>query len=88
MVAGHPLRGRDRPAGAGFGARRKWSEDYPALIVLVLAVVFTLGDVLRLFSFNWLPILLILIGLYLLFGSRWTTSARKDEKTKHGDDVV
>ena len=56
--------------------------------MLVLAVVFTLGDVLRLFSFNWLPILLILIGLYLLFGSRWTTRTSKDEKSKHSNNVV
>lgn len=82
-VAGIALLARGRAQG------RKWSEDYPGLIVLALAVIFTLGDVLRLFSFNWLPILLILVGLYLLFGNRWSTSSRrKSAQSKQRDDVV
>lgn len=49
---------------------RAWSDERGGLVVLAIGVVFTVIDVLKVFSFNWWPIVLILIGLYLLFGNR------------------
>lgn len=49
---------------------RNWMDERGGLIALAIGVVFTLTDVLRIFSFNWWPIVLILLGLYLLFGNR------------------
>jgi hypothetical protein len=49
---------------------KAWTEERAGLIVLAVGVVFTLTDVLRIFSFNWWPLLLIGVGLYLLFGNR------------------
>lgn len=49
---------------------RNWTDERGGLICLGIGVVFTLVDVLNVFSFNWWPLLLILIGVYLLFGNR------------------
>ena len=49
---------------------KPWTEERGGLAVLAIGVLFMLTDVLDIFSFNWLPILLIGVGLYLLFGNR------------------
>ncbi len=43
-----------------------WSENISALATLGIGLVFWLG----IFSWNWLPLLLIGIGAYMLFGDR------------------
>lgn len=52
------------------GQGRAWSDERGGLVILALGIIFTVIDVLKLFTFNWWPVILILLGLYLLFGSR------------------
>ncbi|MEP7291406.1 MAG: hypothetical protein ABI835_06460 [Chloroflexota bacterium] len=61
---------------------RNWMDERSGQVVLAIGVFFTLTDILNIFSFNWLPLLLIGLGLYMLFGSRW----RIGRKSK--DDLV
>lgn len=49
---------------------KPWTEERGGLAALGIGVLFTLTDVVSVLDFNWLPILLIGIGLYLLFGNR------------------
>jgi hypothetical protein len=58
---------------------RNWTDERGGLIALAIGVVFTLTDVLRIFSFNWWPIVLILLGVYLLFGNRRGGSGGKSK---------
>jgi hypothetical protein len=65
------------------GEGKSWAENRGALVVLAVGVFFVLEDVLNIFSGNWWPFLLILLGVYLLFGH----NLRRDgEKSKN--DVV
>ncbi len=48
---------------------RNWMGERAGLISLAIGVFFTVIDLLKVFTFNWWPLILILIGLYLLFGS-------------------
>jgi hypothetical protein len=69
---------------------RNWMDERTGLVALAIAVVFTLIDLLRIFSFNWWPIVLILLGVYLLFGSRLSrgsSSSAESDKRKN-DDLV
>ena len=72
---------------------KNWMEERGGLIALGIGVVFTVIDLLKLFSFNWWPLILIAIGLYLLFGSRRrglagsSTSEPPASKPKN-DDLV
>jgi hypothetical protein len=43
---------------------KQWSDDRGALVLLLIGVVFGF------FSWNWLPLVLIGIGAYLLFGDK------------------
>ena len=73
---------------------RKWIDERAGLFSLAIGVVFTLIDLMR-FSFNLWPLVLILLGLYLLFGNRRlsggnkndSSSAAEQEKPKN-DDLV
>ncbi len=49
---------------------RAWSDERGGLVILAIGVVFTVIDVLKVFAFDWWPIILILLGVYLLFGNR------------------
>ena len=49
---------------------KSWTSERGGLAVLGVGVLFSLTNVLDIFSFNWLPILFIGAGLYLLFGNR------------------
>jgi hypothetical protein len=51
-------------------AGRSWTDERGGLVLLVVGVLFLLTDVVNIFSFNWLPVALILVGLYMLFGGR------------------
>jgi hypothetical protein len=72
---------------------RNWLDERTGLVALAIAVVFTLIDLLRIFSFNWWPVVLILLGLYLLFGNRrlsagsHSSSSAEQEKPKNDDFV-
>lgn len=65
---------------------KNWSDDRTALVLLAIGVVFAVQDTLRL-GFNWLPLILIGVGLYLLFGNNLRASTRHDrssgEKSKN-----
>lgn len=71
------------------------TDNPGALVVLTIGLIFTVGDVFSLFgAVNWLPLVLIAVGLYLLFGDRLrggagssssVTPRRSDaEKDKNG----
>lgn len=62
---------------------KNWTENKGALAAIAVGLLFTLNDVLDIFSSNFLPLLLIVLGLYLLFGSNLR---KNEEKQKH--DVV
>ena len=47
---------------------KNWSDDRTALGLIAMGVVFAVLPALRL-GFNWLPILFIGVGLYMLFGN-------------------
>ncbi|MCC6801393.1 MAG: hypothetical protein IT319_00810 [Anaerolineae bacterium] len=49
---------------------RSWTEERAGVVCIGIGVIFTLINVLNIFTFNWWPLLLILLGLYLLFGNR------------------
>ncbi|MBK8035019.1 MAG: hypothetical protein J0M07_16000 [Anaerolineae bacterium] len=66
---------------------KPWSSDHNALIVLAIGVFFGLP----IFGGNWLPLLLIALGAYMLFGDRLglrpETKRRDDfDFPKRGDD--
>lgn len=56
-----------------------WTDNKGALVMLAAALFFTFENLLNIFSGNWLPFLLIALGLYLLFG----TNRGRGEKSKH-----
>ena len=58
---------------------RSWTEERAGLIALAIGVIFTVIDLLRIFTFAWWPLILILLGLYLLFGSRWRPRGDKSK---------
>ena len=65
---------------------KNWMEETRGLIALGIGVVFTVFDFLHFFNFNWWPLILILIGLYLLFGNRrggGSRSSSDGEKSKN-----
>ncbi|MFN8561914.1 MAG: hypothetical protein U0703_30190 [Anaerolineae bacterium] len=49
---------------------RNWMDERAGLVCVGIGVFFTAVDVLHIFTFNWWPLILILLGLYLLFGNR------------------
>lgn len=49
---------------------KAWTEERGGLAVLGIGVLISLAEAVNIFDFNWFPILLIGIGLYLLFGNR------------------
>lgn len=59
---------------------QSWSADRNALIVLVIGVVFALP----IFGGNWLPLLLIALGAYMLFGER--LGLRTEDKRREVSD--
>lgn len=71
---------------------RSWIDERAGLFALAIGAVFTLIDLMR-FSFNLWPLVLILLGLYLLFGNRRLSSRSgagspaEREKPKN-DDLV
>lgn len=70
---------------------RPWLDERAGLMALAIGVVFTLIDLLRIFSFNWWPVVLVLLGLYLLFGNRRLRASNhshsEQEKPKNDDFV-
>jgi hypothetical protein len=64
-----------------------WNENTAALAVLGVGLVFWLG----IFSWNWLPLLMIGVGAYLLFGDRIKvsppSSARRSAPRRRADDL-
>lgn len=86
----------------GVAEGQSLTENRGGLVVIGIGLFFVLLDVINIFSFNWLPLLLIAIGAWLLFGDDirarmgWdnTPTPRKplddydyDSKPKN-DDVV
>jgi cytochrome c-type biogenesis protein CcmH/NrfF len=69
---------------------RRWMDERAGLVALAIAVVFTLIDFLRVFSFNWWPVVLILLGVYLLFGNRRLSghSGSAESDKRKNDDFV
>jgi len=73
---------------------RNWTDERAGLISIGIGVFFT---ALRLLSvvINWWPLILVVLGLYLLFGNRrggnwggnWNRSSDSEEKPKR-DDLV
>jgi hypothetical protein len=59
---------------------KSWTDNRGALVVLAVAVIFTLEDVLNIFSGNWWPFLLIALGLYMLFGNNLRSDSRKSKR--------
>jgi hypothetical protein len=53
-----------------------WNENIAALAVLGVGLVFWLG----IFSWNWLPLLMIGVGAYMLFGDRIKVSSPPSER--------
>lgn len=49
---------------------KPWTEERGGLATLGIGVLFTLTDVVSVLDFNWLPLVLIGLGLFLLFGNR------------------
>ncbi len=49
---------------------KAWTEERGGLAVLAIGVLFTLTDVINVLDFNWFPLVLIGLGLFLLFGRR------------------
>lgn len=64
-------------------AGRSWTDERGGLAILAIGVLFTLTDVIDIFSVNWVPVALILVGLYMLFGSR----LRGGGTARHDDSV-
>jgi hypothetical protein len=58
---------------------KNWADNRGALVVLAVGLLFTLGNVLKILSVNWLPLLLIVIGLYLLFGNKIRNGGSKND---------
>jgi hypothetical protein len=59
---------------------KPFSSNRGALVVLAIGAFFALEDALNIFgNINWLPIVLILIGLYLLFGDRLRGRSEKNK---------
>lgn len=54
---------------------KNWTDERGGLVCLAIGVVFTLIDVLHVFTFNWWPLILIVLGLYLLFGNRLSSGS-------------
>jgi hypothetical protein len=48
---------------------KNWADNKGALVVLAVALIFTFDRLVDVFSGNFLPILLIALGLYMLFGN-------------------
>ncbi len=71
---------------------RSWMSERGGLVVLGIGVIFTVIDGLKIFTFNWWPLILILLGVYLLFGNRWrggggSSGSDGNGKSKN-DDLV
>jgi membrane-associated phospholipid phosphatase len=49
---------------------RNWMDERSGLVLLVVAVVFTLIGFVTNIVFNWWPLILIAVGLYLLYNSK------------------
>lgn len=70
---------------------RNWTEERAGIVALAVGIVFALTDVLSIFSFNWLPLVLIALGLFMLFGNRGgyvPRRPRSDDKPKNDSDFV
>ncbi len=50
---------------------RSWTEESIGLGALAIAIIFTVLAILRIFSGILWPLILVLLGLYLLFGRNW-----------------
>ena len=66
---------------------KSWVEERAGLVCLAIGVFFTVTSVLSIFTFNWWPIILILLGLYLLFGNR-LSSGNGSSGDKDKNDLV
>lgn len=58
---------------------KPWTEERGGLAALAIGVLFTLTDVINVFDFNWFPLILIGLGVYLLLGNRWRGGSRRDD---------
>ncbi len=63
----------------GTAEGRSWTQERGGLIALAIGVVFTLTGILHVLDFNWWPLLLIIIGGYMLFGNRSTGGKSKND---------
>ncbi|HVU11864.1 MAG TPA: hypothetical protein VHD90_11325 [Phototrophicaceae bacterium] len=73
---------------------RSWTEERIGLGALAIAIIFTVLAILRIFSGILWPLILVVIGLYLLFGRQWMPnrsagdSLGSDDKPKNDDRFV
>ncbi len=68
---------------------KSWMQERGGIAILLIASFFTLLDFLSSFTFNFWPVILILIGLYLLFGKRNRVSSSGDNaSSKRKNDFV
>ena len=58
---------------------KPWTENKNALMTLATAVFFTFSHLMNIFNGNWWPFLLILAGLYMLFGSRRNIGSSRND---------
>ncbi len=74
-----------------------WTANRDGLVVIGIGMFFVLLNMINIFSFNWLPLILIGLGVWLLFGDEiraragWEarTPAHRDEfDTKPKNDEV
>lgn len=72
--------------GRTYADGKSLSENNGALITIAIGGIFLIGDVFSFFGGNWLPLLFILLGGYLLFGDKLKgegSSASSMEKPKN-----
>lgn len=72
--------------GRTYAEGKPLTENTGAWITIIIGGVFMIGDVFSIFGGNWLAIILILLGGYLLFGVRLksgASSAPSVEKPKN-----
>lgn len=67
---------------------KSWMDERAGLVCLAIGAFFTVTGVLSIFTFNWWPLILILLGLYLLFGNRVNIGGGDSSRDKNKNDLV